>query len=61
MEFFSEIYGSYYSAVAAVLEKAAISPLSEKEITDIISENAFSRSVISSLGVLALPIKLPVV
>ncbi len=44
MEYFSEIYGSYYLAVAAVLSRAAVSPISEKEISEIISEKAFSES-----------------
>lgn len=44
MEYFSEIYGEYYRAVAAVLARASISPLSEKEISDIINETAFGES-----------------
>ncbi len=46
MEYFSEIYGSYYLAVAAVLKKAMISPLSEKEISDIVNDNAFGESAL---------------
>ncbi len=46
MEYFSEIYGQYYRAVAAVLEKAAVSPLSEKEITEIINKTAFGESAL---------------
>ncbi len=44
MEYFSEIYGNYYIAVAAVLKRAMISPLSEKEISETVTENAFSES-----------------
>ncbi len=46
MEYFSEIYGIYYSAVAAVLSRAFSSPLSEKEITEIVNENAFGESAL---------------
>lgn len=46
MEYFSEIYGDYYRAVAAVLRKAAIAPLTEKEISQIVAQNAFGESAL---------------
>ncbi len=46
MEFFSEIYSRYYTAVAAVLTSAAHSPVSEKEITEIVNKNAFGESAL---------------
>lgn len=46
MEYFSEIYGEYYRAVAAVLSQAMISPLSEREIAETVELNAFGESAL---------------
>ncbi len=46
MEYFSEIYSRYYTAVASVLSRAAQSPVSEREISDIVNENAFGESAL---------------
>lgn len=44
---FSEVYGSYYNAVAKILEKAVQGNLSEKEINDIVLEKAFGESILN--------------
>ncbi len=44
MEYFSEVYGNYYRAVAAVLAAASAKPLTESEISEIISQTAFGES-----------------
>ncbi len=41
---FHEIYGSYYNAVACILEKAVDNKLTEKEMMNIVLENAFLES-----------------
>ena len=42
---FSEIYGSYFKAVSAILSKAADGQLTEEELTRTVMENAFGESV----------------
>jgi len=44
MEYFSEVYGNYYRAVAAVLTRASQSPLTEQEISDTVLQAAFGDS-----------------
>lgn len=44
MELFSELYGRYYSIVAAVLKTASQRAISAKEINDIILNQGFSES-----------------
>lgn len=44
---FSEVYGSYFNVVAAVLDKAVSRSLTGKELTRIVQEKAFSESVLS--------------
>lgn len=46
MELFSELYGAYYEAVAAVLTKA---PLTEQEMAAVIAQHAFSESALCLL------------
>lgn len=49
MELFSEIYGCYYSVVAQILRRAHGNGLTRAEIDRIVSENAFSESVLHLL------------
>lgn len=44
---FSEVYGSYFNVIAAVLKEAAQKKLTTKKITEIISEKAFAESMVS--------------
>jgi hypothetical protein len=44
---FSELYGAYYNAVAAILREAAEHPVSKEEMRKIIGEKAFSESVLT--------------
>ncbi len=44
---FSEIYGSYFKAVSAILEKAVDGKLSQRELTRTVLENAFGESLIT--------------
>jgi len=44
---FSELYGAYYNAVAAILREAAERPVAREELRKIIEENAFSESVLT--------------
>lgn len=44
---FSEIYGSYYNAVAKVLEKAVQGNLSENDINKIVLDKAFGESILN--------------
>ena len=44
---FSEIYGSYFKAVAAILTRATEGTLTEKELTRTVLENAFGESLIT--------------
>jgi len=44
MEYFSEIYGNYYRAVLAVLARACVSPLTESEISEIITREVSAES-----------------
>lgn len=44
---FSEIYGSYFNVVAAILEEAAKGSLTDRKMTELIQEKAFSESTIS--------------
>lgn len=46
MEYFSEIYGQYYLAVAAVLRQAQKSPLTAAQIDSIVSATAFGESAL---------------
>ena len=44
---FSEIYGSYFKAVSAILAKAVEGTLTERELTRTVLENAFGESLIT--------------
>lgn len=44
---FSELYGTYYNTVAAILCKAVQCPVTKEELRTIIGELAFSESVLS--------------
>ena len=44
---FSEIYGSYFKAVSAILSKAADGQLTEKELTRTVMELAFGESIVT--------------
>lgn len=44
---FSEVYGSYYQVVAAILEEAVAGTLSEQALQRIVHEKAFAESVFS--------------
>lgn len=44
---FSEIYGSYFKAVSAILAKAAEGGLTERELTRTVLENAFGESLVT--------------
>ena len=44
---FSEIYGSYFKAVSAILAKAVDGTLTEREITRTVLENAFGESLVT--------------
>ena len=44
---FSEIYGSYFKAVSAILAKASEGALTEKELTRTVLENAFGESLVT--------------
>ena len=39
---FSEVYGSYFNVVAKVIEQAIDGTLTDKNLYEIVSENAFS-------------------
>ncbi len=50
---FSELYGTYFQTVAAILTEAVDHPLSDSEIIDIVQRNAFEESTLNipdSLG-----------
>lgn len=44
---FSEVYGSYFNVVAKVIEQAINGTLTNKNLYEIVSENAFSESVMN--------------
>ena len=44
---FSEIYGSYFNVIAAVLAEASEGCLTERRITDLVQEKAFAESALS--------------
>ena len=44
---FSEIYGSYFKAVSAILTKAVEGNLTERELTRTVLENAFGESLVT--------------
>ena len=44
---FSELYGSYYKAVSAILGKAIDGTLTDRELTRTVLENAFGESLIT--------------
>ena len=44
---FSEVYGSYFKAVSAILAKAAAGMLTERELTRTVLETAFGESLIT--------------
>ena len=44
---FSEIYGSYFKAVSAILTRASEGGLTERELTRTVLENAFGESLIT--------------
>ncbi len=49
---FSELYSAYYHTVAGILRQAIDHPLKEKELRDIISQNAFGESALTILPAL---------
>lgn len=49
MELFSEVYGTYYHAVARLLEQSQRGTLSEREMAEVIRETAFEESVLAIL------------
>ena len=44
---FSEIYGSYFKAVAAILAQAVEGGLTEQKLTRTVLENAFGESLVT--------------
>lgn len=44
---FSEIYGSYFNVVAAILTAAATGGLTDKRMTELVNEKAFAESTLS--------------
>ena len=44
---FSEIYGAYYNAVAAVLREAVVHPVSDADIRRIVDQHAFGESILA--------------
>ena len=44
---FSEVYGSYFNAVAEILDKAVKGSLTGKELTKSVQENAFGESIMT--------------
>ena len=44
---FSEIYGSYFNVVSAVLTEAAKGTLTDKRLTELVNEKAFAESTLS--------------
>ena len=44
---FSEIYGSYFNVVAAVLAEAVEGCLTERQLTELVQEKAFAESVLA--------------
>ena len=44
---FSEIYGTYFKAVSAILSKAVDGVLTERELTRTVLENAFGESLVT--------------
>ena len=44
---FSEIYGAYYNAVAAVLREAVAHPVSDADIRRIVDQHAFGESILA--------------
>ncbi len=44
---FSELYGAYYSAVAAILKEGLSAPLTDKKIGEIAREKAFGESFVT--------------
>ena len=44
---FSEVYGNYFNAIAAVLTRAAEGGLTGKELTAIVQKTAFGESVLT--------------
>ncbi len=44
---FSEVYGSYFKAVSAILAKAVEGTLTERELTRTVLENAFGESLVT--------------
>lgn len=49
---FSELYSAYYNAVAKILKTALTSDVTEKKLRQLVSENAFSESVLTILPAL---------
>ena len=44
---FSEVYGSYFKAVSAILAKAVDGTLTEQELTRTVLQNAFGESPVT--------------
>ncbi|MDO4581945.1 MAG: WYL domain-containing protein [Bacillota bacterium] len=44
---FSEVYGSYYNVIAAILSEAVAGELTDQRINEIIGEKAFAESVLT--------------
>jgi len=45
---FSEIYGSYFNVVAAVLSEASDGKLTDRRMTELVREKAFAESACNS-------------
>ena len=44
---FSEIYGSYFNVVAAVLSEASDGKLTDRRMTELVREKAFAESALA--------------
>ena len=44
---FSEIYGSYFNVVAAILAEASEGNLTERKMTELVREKAFAESALT--------------
>ena len=44
---FSEIYGSYFNVVAAILSEASDGKLTDRRMTELVREKAFAESALT--------------
>lgn len=49
---FSEVYGTYFNTVAAILREAVQNEMTEKRMVDIINQKAFAESILSIIPAL---------